>query len=281
MTLSEFCKIIYPYWENECKTQPDFMVKLFGIAIDIENIDHVDLPLLDKKDYLNKIFNGKELPKKSLDIIYNRLNKDSIDNFMYSICEPLSDEALIELCHEFEPYIGNSTVGNICDKLAETFIEIINQLHNKGRKTIEHKSLIYVEQEIYEQINFIIRQISLLSTDEIDNILRYDAYNIDKKIVSNEILKKEIKNNVVYYYTYIEKAFEELSSKNSYAFNKFAEQVQKRADEYIDDGLSPQLVFDKMCDWLKERTQCISMTACRIMISFFVQNCEVFHVITK
>ncbi|MEI3527074.1 MAG: ABC-three component system protein [Bacilli bacterium] len=41
------------------------------------------------------------------------------------------------------------------------------------------------------------------------------------------------------------------------------------------------IIFNKMVEWLKFKTQEITNDACEIVISYFIQNCEVFDEITK
>ena len=40
-------------------------------------------------------------------------------------------------------------------------------------------------------------------------------------------------------------------------------------------------IFDHLVDWIKSKTRSTSKDACEAVISFFVQNCEVFHEITE
>ena len=40
-------------------------------------------------------------------------------------------------------------------------------------------------------------------------------------------------------------------------------------------------IFNQMVDWLMTKTLSESKEACEIVISFFVQNCEVFREITE
>ena len=44
---------------------------------------------------------------------------------------------------------------------------------------------------------------------------------------------------------------------------------------------SGDTIFDNMVHWLQNKTQCASTSACEAVISFFVQNCEVFNEITE
>ena len=41
------------------------------------------------------------------------------------------------------------------------------------------------------------------------------------------------------------------------------------------------LIFSKIVEWIKNNTQSNSVEACEAIVSFFVQNCEVFYEITE
>ena len=41
------------------------------------------------------------------------------------------------------------------------------------------------------------------------------------------------------------------------------------------------LIFSKIVEWIKNKTQSNSVEACEAIVSFFVQNCEVFYEITE
>ena len=83
------------------------------------------------------------------------------------------------------------------------------------------------------------------------------------------------------YYLFVENLFKEASQQNSGFFDNIAEQVKYHSDNFIANNLPQEEVFDKMVDWLKAKVSGVGYTACRIIISFFVQNCEVFHAFTE
>ena len=261
MNLSEFLKILYSYCGNG-DSPANFMILIFSKITDEQENDFFD----KSNDELKRIFNGKKTIKKSsISYFLTHIDKDAFDSYLYNL---LSDDSLMELCNKFEDYIGNSTKENISYKIADLFVGILQAQLSNNKTETKNTKFKNIYENIYEEINVLIRNIAQLSQEEITDILKYEAYNVDKKILhKNATLKNEIKTNVVDYYTYIEKLFAEVE--NSQLFNNFANQVKKRCDEYLSDGLPQQVVFDSMCEWLKERTKSTSQTACRILIAFF------------
>lgn len=272
MSISEFLNILYSYCGNG-DTPSDFVIKIFSQFTNEQENDFFD----KSNDELRRIFNGKKnIKKTSISYILTHLKKGAFDTYLYDL---LSEDSLIELSYKFEQYIGNTTTDTITTKITDLFISLLEKQISKNKAIESNNQIIINNENIYEEIHSLIRNINKLTYEEMTDIQKYEAFKVDKKIQNeNAILKKEVKSSVVDYYTYIEKLFAE--SENSQLFFNFSNQVKKRCDDYIDDGLPQQIVFDNMCDWLKERTRCTSQTACRIVIAFFVQNCEVFHEIS-
>lgn len=47
-----------------------------------------------------------------------------------------------------------------------------------------------------------------------------------------------------------------------------------------DMGLSQDEIFEKMVDWLQDATH-ENRSSCEVIISYFIQKCEVFDAITE
>ena len=46
-------------------------------------------------------------------------------------------------------------------------------------------------------------------------------------------------------------------------------------------GATKYEIFERMVDWVHNKTLKISREACEAVISFFIQNCEVFYEISE
>lgn len=127
LTFSEFAKLLYPFCGNG-ETPSNFLVALFG-AVSTETDD----PLFDKKgDSLKRIYEGKKrVTKKSASYILSHLEKSGFDTYLYDL---VSDDALVELCGRFEPYVGNATKDDISTKIADLFVSILEEIA-KGTPT--------------------------------------------------------------------------------------------------------------------------------------------------
>ena len=106
--------------------------------------------------------------------------------------------------------------------------------------------------------------------------LEYDALRIEEKIDSkNFMLRMETQHNVVMYYRYIESIF----SKSDANFDLIASEIQTVSAKFEAAGMSQDQVVNQLAEWIRNQSHLDAdkSMACRIVVAFFVQNCEVFH----
>lgn len=106
--------------------------------------------------------------------------------------------------------------------------------------------------------------------------LEYDALRIDEKFEpENFILKNETQVQVVTYYRYIEQVF----SNSDTDFDMIASEIKVSSMKLEKAGLSQSDVITQLSEWIRNKAGLgtESRLACNIVVSFFIQNCEVFH----
>ncbi len=276
MNFNEFVQKLYTHCGNG-ETQPNFLRELFS-KISSEHDD----PIFEKDDdYLRKFFSGKrKLPQKSASYLLTHLDKSKFDTYLYDL---LAEDALIELCNDFEPIVGNSSTADISTKIADLFTSVLKEIVTK-KEVIVNKpadlelSSFALERELTE----IVKDLASLPPEQRKINLSYEPYKVNNKILpENFSLISEIKKDVVENYVYIEELFKNASQKNTAFFDQLASEVKYVCDNLISQPHSQEAVFYEMVTWLKSKVSCKSDIACRKIISFFVQNCEVFHAFTE
>ena len=283
LTFSELLKKLYSYYGGQ-KSQQDFVVSILGSAVDDDKYENDEYwELLDKKDYLNKIFNGsKALPQKDDRHILKYLNKEGLYNkYLKDIT---TEDSLVELCEEFEPILGNSTQENIATKITALFVSVVKEIANKkivatttNKNELEKFTNLDLEQALAE----IVKKLSNLTQPEMDVLLRFNPTNVATKINQDNLLKNDVLDDVSLYYNYINELLKEASKANSVFVDRLTKAVQFTSDSYISQGLKQTHVFNNIVEWLKTKSLSANTTACKIMASFFVQNCEVFYETTE
>lgn len=106
--------------------------------------------------------------------------------------------------------------------------------------------------------------------------LEYDALHVEEKFEpENFILKNETQLQVVMYYRYIEKVFSESDAD----FDMIASEVKLSSQKLEKAGMSQAEVINQLAEWIRNKSglDVSRQMACNIVVSFFIQNCEVFH----
>jgi hypothetical protein len=157
------------------------------------------------------------------------------------------------------------------------------RLYNKKQqlmrqtKASDEASTVQIEDEI-------VHVFQRLMNANIDRLipLSYGVVSIDKKIVQeNGLLLANIRDKVVRYFLFVQETFRNIDRTRSSRFGIISTEIKLCFQKVNESGLSQEDMFYNLVEWLKSKTQCQSTQACEIIISFFIQNCEVFNVITQ
>ncbi len=135
-----------------------------------------------------------------------------------------------------------------------------------------------LEKEIYDIIKFLSGKDFEFDTKD---VLNYDPKTIDNKVNESMtyLTKRTIHRNVQDYYPKIKKKFTELDKIIPLTTETISSQIRTH---YLtlaksNNELSQKDIFDGMVSWLSKQTLQQSNEASEIIISYFIQNCEVFE----
>lgn len=145
------------------------------------------------------------------------------------------------------------------------------------RETQEEFHSFKIDDEIKKVLNILSND----SFDDSDIELRYEPIKIDKKINSTmkALFKRKIKNDVSEFFNIIKQEFKNIDSIKATKAEQIATQVKSFYLETSNKCDNQEEVYNLLVEWLDRRTN-ISKEASAIVISFFVQNCEVFNEIS-
>jgi hypothetical protein len=144
-------------------------------------------------------------------------------------------------------------------------------------KAIDNVSKIPLETQITEILE-------KLNAVDVTNILpfSYEPIVVERKINSkNNLLRGKIKDYVVQYFLFVQDKFSGLDGIGKQKFDKISNEVKLCFQNMDERNLSQEDIFNGIVKWLQSKTQNQYLTACEIVIAFFVQNCEVFNEITE
>lgn len=168
---------------------------------------------------------------------------------------------------------------------------------DKPRTVLEYQNLVAIkkklinrnlEREIWnntkleDEIYVIIDLLSERDFEfETDDILNYDPQTIDNKTDSSItfLTKRAIHRNVQDYYSQINKRFSELDKIAPLTTETISSQIRTHYLTLAKQEMtrSQKDIFDGMVNWLSKRTNQPSNEASEIVVSYFIQNCEIFE----
>ncbi len=131
------------------------------------------------------------------------------------------------------------------------------------------------------EISTIIKKTRDVTEEELAK-LNYKPINIANKFEQNEfILKTKVAGYVSSYFTFIRDEFKSIDGTGHFVFDVLCQQIRSCFLKMETETKDKTLIFNHMVTWIKNRTQSNSIEACEAVISYFVQQCEVFNEITK
>lgn len=136
------------------------------------------------------------------------------------------------------------------------------------------------EQQIQEGVRRVVGKVPQLHPmGPID--LNYDPVILRKKIEpENVTLYLKAQAHVNYYFNVVHETFQQMSREHQLRFKPFCEQVKLNYLTLKEEGRDQVYIFRKLTDWLQQGTN-EERDYCEVIISYFIQKCEVFDVITE
>ena len=136
------------------------------------------------------------------------------------------------------------------------------------------------DQAIQDGVRLVIEKIPKLPKPaNVD--LNYDPVTVRQKIaVSNEMLYSKAQMHVNMYYPAVDDAFKDMSTEGRLRFSQFCFQVK---DFYLglqEQGYDQNKIYYELTKWLADATN-ENWSACEVVISYFIQKCEVFYAVAQ
>lgn len=210
---------------------------------DIVHIFPDNLKLKDK----SKFSTIKKAPEKS----------DALDNRI----------PLCLSCANF--YLENPTLENY-----QSLVNVKKSISNQ-RYLAKGLNQLTLEKDLIK----VIKGLKVIKPDINDMFISYDAHKVEDKISSDYTLQGTVKYYVMGYYNKIRDEFSNMAG-NSFYFDDLAATMKLAYIKLKREKLSQGEIFNQLANWIlnKENLENEYLEAARIIVAFFVQNCEVFEV---
>ncbi|WP_412759293.1 ABC-three component system protein [Niallia taxi] len=138
-------------------------------------------------------------------------------------------------------------------------------------------------QDIEDEIILVIDALSTTNQRTLKRIeLETKALKVSRKIDDNhKILRYKVETYVCIYFNFIKETFRNLEASGQINFNIIASEIKTSFLKCEREITNKSDIFASLVNWLHSRVSNSSYEACEVIVSYFVQNCEVFHEITE
>ncbi|MGR6835886.1 ABC-three component system protein [Syntrophomonas erecta] len=132
---------------------------------------------------------------------------------------------------------------------------------------------------IERQIEQVLREVNLMDVTD-DTQLKIEPVKVENKITEKR-LKDRVLFDVRQLYEGVNDSLYRLAGENRLNVDKFARNVRRMYEDASESHISQSEIYYLLVETLFEKTGRKYRGACEIIISYFVQRCEVFDEITK
>lgn len=193
-------------------------------------------------------------------------------------------ERLGENCEEFENKIAlcKDCHGYYDDH--KTKSEYSKLIGIKKKLLERSKMLINTSfQDLEKEIAFLIEALSKIDTNSLQKIeLEYHALKISNKIDGkHNLLRLKVENYVCIYFNYIDDTFKNLDQSGKLNFNIIASEIRTSFLKCESETTNKSEIFNSLVNWLQSQITDSLREPCEVLLSYFVQKCEVFNEITE
>ena len=138
---------------------------------------------------------------------------------------------------------------------------------------------ILTEDKVVAGIERIIGKIPGIPIEKIMELNYKPTQVVNKMDKTDPALFMKINAYVAGYYPDVRDLFKQAEAESGFNFEKFCSQIKFKFTDIKDSGLTQGKIFDALVDWLAGATN-EDREPCEVIISYFVQKCEVFDVIS-
>ena len=181
----------------------------------------------------------------------------------------LSETDDVILCVDCEREMQNASED---DKLA-----LLSDKHYLENLTAARNATsLYTLQN---QIEDVLREVNLMDVTD-DTRLKIEPVKVEKKVTEKR-LKERVLFDVTQLYEGVNNALDRLAGENKLNVDKFAKSIKRMYEDASESLPSQSAIYNLLVETLFEKTGRKYKEACEIIISYFVQRCEVFDEIAE
>lgn len=289
MTLSEYLKKMQRVYPQYSKTE-EYVIDILCSLVDenntniMEKINNIDTTRLRKFANPNlKNKNGGKLNRTLALEIYQYFKPYKFIEYLNG----LSSELKNDIINQFKNEIVVINKINFADELSEKIRNIIYDISiekydttNRNKKKLLPAEMIKMSKFQQIQIRKLIKKIENSGVEKMTK-LKIEAKAISKKFgIKDEKIKRKISPYIMTYYKFVEKLFSNTEKADGIDTNKVRQTFRYKYEELAYKNNSKLEIYNELVDWMVKAFN-VDEISSEIVISYFIQSCEVFDVIGK
>ena len=253
---------------------------------------NIDLTSFEPQESTFPVYDDSELKKKyGVNLLTEVDNRCPYDGCFKYLTIGSSDQSMSfdYTIVRINPSITKDTTDNLialCPECARGYQHHLTAEKQARLENIKLRLLAYKDamdtisaEKLVSGIEQVIRKIPNIPLERVIG-LNYNPTEILKKIDKKDhVLFMKINNYVMHYYLEVADLFKIIKDENGFNFGKFSCLVKLKYIEIRDTGVSQARAFQALVDWLSISTN-EDREPCEVIISYFVQKCEVYDAIS-
>lgn len=280
MELHKFAQVLFPFFAKG-ETEGEFVRTLLINIVDDEYPDNKG-PYALSEGALRHYFNGNRKASKTARSILGNLDTNKFVLYAQSFnddAQQCAFDALIPYC----PDIESKTFAIQCADILTSCLQECALIKPGKSGAVDEQDRLVIE----DGLRSLVRLLSEIDEPENLILLHYDAVKVSSKIGAysnsnmSKLLANQITSHVVQFYCFVQEQIGLLEEAGQLRFEMLASAVQTQYVGLKEKGFDAVSVYYKMRNWVQKVANIEDELACEIVVSFFVQNCEVFDAPAK
>lgn len=143
----------------------------------------------------------------------------------------------------------------------------------------EHQQKLQFQYKLQDDIRAVVDALHTADLGDATATLAYDPKTLESKL-ANKIsrpAKQKIVHNVADYFQVVKAAFQDMEKEDPGSVALISSQVKTYYLAQKHHGVKSDQIFPNLVDWIRVKTKASNPDAPEIIVSFFIQNCEVFE----
>lgn len=140
----------------------------------------------------------------------------------------------------------------------------------------------FSDEMIEEKLAEALKQLEKLDEEELEPQLNYSGLKINKKIDKKKYpaFYHKVSDNIARYYPMMQKTFSDYDGENGNSFQRLSCKMRDLFLQIKNKTDDPSFVFDSIVDEVERKAKTDRLVS-ELIVSFFIQNCEVFDEIPE